>query len=192
MANTQIYQLKITLKHIKPPIWRKVQVKSNITLNELHLILNAAMGWTCSHLHDFTIDDKNYAVPDPEFDIYKKIIDDKKIKLNKVLIFEKTKFTYTYDFGDDWEHEIILEKILPIEENVKYPICLKGKRNCPPEDCGSIPGYENLCKAMKDPTNPEHEEILEWVGGEYDPEYFDLEDINDAIKDPVDNMEDFL
>ena len=91
---------------------------------------------------------------------------------------EKFKFLYEYDFGDGWEHELLLEKMLPKDMETRYPICLAGKRACPPEDCGGIWGYSDFLAAIRDPTHPEHDEMLEWVGGEFDPDAFDADEVN--------------
>lgn len=105
----------------------------------------------------------------------------KKARLKKHMRREGQKFRYEYDFGDGWEHEVLLEKILPVAAGVQYPRCLKGKRACPPEDCGGAWGYEDLLKALADKNHPDHEMYLEWLGGEFDPEEFDLEWINEML-----------
>ncbi len=179
---SNIYQLKITLKGSKPPIWRRIQVNSDITLHKLHKIIQIVMGWYGGHLHQFIIRGKYYGIPDPEIDFYD-VKDERRVKLNRLVSKEGEKFIYEYDFGDDWEHVILLEKILPPEPEKHYPICIKGKRACPPEDCGGIWGYEEFLKAIKDPNHPEHEEMLEWIGGDFDPEEFDLEYVNEILKE---------
>ena len=173
------YQLKISLNNIKPPIWRRVIVDSNITLPNLHKIIQTVMGWTNSHLHQFVKDDKYYSAPDKES--FMEYIDYRKIKLNQILTKEKQNFIYEYDFGDGWEHKIILEKILDTY-NQKKPICIEGERNCPPEDCGGAFGYEDLLKIISDPNNDGYEEMNEWLGSEFDPEYFDLKVVNELLK----------
>ncbi len=175
-----IYQLKISLGESKPPIWRRIHVKSDITLAKLHDIFQIAMGWTNSHLHQFIIHGVEYGIPDPDYDM--DMEDEKKVKLGELIFAEKEKFFYEYDFGDSWEHEILVEKILPIEKGLHYPICLKGKRACPPEDCGGIWGYSEFLEAIEDVNNPEHDDMLEWVGEEFDPETFDIDSINQGLK----------
>jgi Plasmid pRiA4b ORF-3-like protein len=175
-----IYQFKVTLRDIKPPIWRRIQVTSEITLGEFHEILQTAMGWFNGHLHLFEIQGIEYGQPAPEYDW--DVRDESKVKLSRVVTGEKCKFRYTYDMGDGWEHEILLEKLLPAESEVQYPICIKGKRACPPEDCGGPWGYPEFLEAIQTSTHPEHESMLEWVGGEFDPEAFDLEEVNEALK----------
>lgn len=180
IKKTESYQLKITLNHIKPEIWRRVIVDSNIKLPDLHKIIQTVMGWTNSHLHHFIKDKTIYSEPDDESFI--EYIDYRKIKLKEIISKEKQSFKYEYDFGDGWEHKIVLEKILE-NHNQKYPVCIDGKRNCPPEDCGGPYGYENLLDALSNPKHEEHENILEWLGGGFDAEYFDIEEINEMLKE---------
>ena len=178
-----IYQLKITLKDFRPPIWRRVQVKSNITLGKLHQIIQASMSWTNSHLHGFSIGGVEYGQPVPELDL--EIKNEQKVKLDKVVTGEKKKFLYTYDMGDSWEHEILVEKVLPYDPLVRYPVCLTGKRACPPEDCGGVWGYAEFLEAITQPDHPEHESMLEWVGGAFEPDAFILSEVNQLLQQIV-------
>ncbi len=180
-----IYQLKITLKDFRPPIWRRVQVKSNITLGKLHQIIQASMGWTNSHLHGFSIGGVEYGEPLPELEL--EIKNEQKVKLSKVVTGEKQKFFYTYDMGDSWEHEILVEKVLPHDPLVCYPVCITGKRACPPEDCGGVWGYADFLEAITQPDHPEHESMLEWVGGAFDPDAFILSEVNQLLQQIVGN-----
>ncbi len=179
-----VYQLKVTLKGIRPPIWRRFQVTDDITLAKLHRILQAIMGWEDYHLHLFEIGGVNYSVPLPgepdplDFDTK----NENGVKLSRLAPAEKSRFIYEYDFGDSWTHEILVEKILSPDPEVKYPVCIKGKRSAPPEDCGGVWGYEEFVEAICDPDHPEHEEYLDWVGGDFDPEKFDLEKINRELR----------
>ncbi len=175
----QIYQLKITLRGSKPPIWRRVLVPGQATLYQLHWIIQMAMGWTNSHLHQFIIGGEYYREPSP-FD-FEPVMEERKFKLCELIPFEKARFIYEYDFGDSWEHVILVEKIIPPEPDVRYPRCIKGKRACPPEDVGGIWGYEEMLAALKDPSHPDHEMYVEWVGEDFDPEEFDLEWVNDDL-----------
>lgn len=179
-SKDSIYQLKITLREIRPPIWRRIQVPGTITFHELHLIIQRAMGWWNEHLHQYIINNVYYLEPDP--DTSPEDIDERKAVLAQVVRREKAKFLYEYDFGDDWLHDILVEKLMNPEPGKQYPICCAGKRACPPEDCGGPWGYYNLLEAVGDPSHPEHEELLEWVGGEYDPEAFDLNEVNEELK----------
>ena len=174
-----IYQLKITLKYSRPPIWRRIHVSADTRLGELHDIIQTAMGWSDDHLHQFIIGDTSYGMPDPHFP--GDIKSERNVRLDGVAA-EGDTLIYEYDFGDGWVHEIEVEKVLPAEPGKRYPLCLAGKRACPPEDCGGMPGYERLLEVLRDPKHEEHEEMREWAGEDFDPEAFDLNKINRALK----------
>lgn len=174
-----VYQLKITLEDAKPPIWRRVQVRDTATLQQLHQIIQLAMGWTDSHLHQFMIQGVEYGQPLPEYDF--NVRNERTVKLNQLVTGEKFKFRYTYDMGDCWDHQILVEKILPPEADRRYPICLTGKRACPPEDCGGVWGYAEFVAAIQDSAHPDHEQMLEWIGGHFDPNEFDLDEVNEQL-----------
>lgn len=180
-----IYQLKITLRGIRPSIWRRLLVASTVNLEDAHVILQIAMGWTDSHMHEFTKGSDRYGVADEDFpsDIH----DEANYRLDQILKAEKEKLIYTYDFGDSWSHEVVLEKILPFKAGVVLPVCLKGSRACPPEDIGGIMGYAMFLDAISDPAHPEHKNMLEWIEedfvGNFDPEYFDLAQVNEWLKE---------
>jgi Plasmid pRiA4b ORF-3-like protein len=160
-----------------------VQVRSDELLEHLHYVIQLSMGWTNSHLHSFTIQGEEYGVPMPEFDADGFAPrDEKKVKLSKIILGEKFKFSYLYDFGDSWEHEILGEKVLAGDPEIEYPICIKAKRACPPEECGGTWGYQNFLEIIQDPEHPEHEEMLEWVGGSFDPEDAELDEANQQLK----------
>jgi hypothetical protein len=178
-----VYQLKITLRDIRPPIWRRVQVRSDSTLGHLHWVIQFSMGWTNSHLHSFSIQGVDYGVLLPELGFDEMGVEDEQsVKLSKVIPGEKFKFSYLYDFGDSWEHEILVEKVLEADPEINYPICIKAQRACPPEDCGGAWGYQEFIEAIQDADHPEHEEMLEWVGGVFDPEEAELNEINPLLK----------
>ena len=178
-----IYQLKVTLRDIRPPIWRRIQVPADVTLYRLHLTLQAVMGWENEHLYEFVrqtgLGRLNYGEPDPDYG--REIRSARRTRLNEVAPAEKARLVYKYDFGDGWEHDILVEKVVPREADARYPRCLAGRRACPPEDCGGTWGYESLLGAIADPDDPEHASMLEWLGGEFDPEAFDLDAINRAL-----------
>ncbi len=178
----KLYQLKITLIDSKPPIWRRVLVRSDIDLPKFHHVLQAAMGWEGAHLHAFRSGHEMYGEPDEDMDFMKS---EARVKLDKLLRKEKDSIVYEYDFGDGWLHKILLEKIA-YEENIKTPICIKGKLACPPEDCGGIYGYYDLLDTLSDPGNPDYENMLEWVGGEFDPEAFSIEEVNGRLSNLAD------
>jgi Plasmid pRiA4b ORF-3-like protein len=182
-AGDSVYQLKVTLKYSKPPIWRRIQVPADISLGELHNILQTVMGWEDDHLHSFTAGGIDYGppLPDTGFGLGLRMRGEAQAKLNKVAPGENSRFVYEYNFGDSWEHEILVEKILPAEEGGRYPICIEGKRACPPEDCGGAWGYAEFLEAIADPKHPEHEDRLDWVGEDFDPEAFDLAAVNEQL-----------
>lgn len=180
-----IYQIKVTLKGAKPPIWRRFQMASSDTLEELHLVLQIVMGWANEHMHEFTHQQQRYGVPDQDYP--SDIIEESNHTISHLLKNEKDKLSYTYDFGDGWQHDVVLEKILPFEHDAILPHCIKGKRACPPEDIGGLGGYENTLQILSNPSAPEYEETLEWLGGEFDPEYFNLTDINLILNDCFNN-----
>jgi hypothetical protein len=178
-----IFQLKITLNDISPPIWRRIHVNSDTLLFDLHKIIQTTMGWTNSHLHQFVYNDRLYCNPEyeEEWDDSRQV-DYSKVRLDKILLSVNQHIIYEYDFGDGWEHIIELEKIIPVDIKMKHPICIDGKRNCPPEDCGGPGGYEDLLEAIKNPENEEYESMLEWVGDDFDSEYFDKNETNEVLR----------
>lgn len=177
-----IYQFKIVLNEIKPAIWRRFQVKSDITLLRLHEIIQMVMGWSNSHLHQFRIKGYCYLPPDPDWDPSPTDRDDAKTKMADVINNIGQKFIYEYDFGDSWEHTLTLEKIEPAQQEKYYPVCIEGKQACPPEDCGGPFGYEEFLKALADPKHEEHELYTEWIGGKFDSELFELEWANEVLE----------
>jgi DNA invertase Pin-like site-specific DNA recombinase len=178
-SNQTVYQLKITLKNIRPPIWRRIQVLSSTTLQQLHLIVQEVMGWDNYHMHSFSIAGIDYGQPEPEFNVRS----EKTVKLSQVVKGEKSKFFYTYDFGDSWEHEILVEKELPSTPDTNYPVCITGKRACPPEDCGGSWGYAELLEIISDPSHPEYEERMEWLGESFNPDTFDINEVNQRLQE---------
>jgi len=169
----KIYQIKISLKGITPPIWRRIEVSSDIDLEQFANNLIDAMGWHGSHLMCFEIGGEEYFRDEESVhDLGGKLMH--KTKLNKCLSTPKQKIRFAYDFGDDWQHDVVLEKILEVSPGVQYPRCTGGKRHCPPEDCGGVWGYQEILEALKDPENPEHKELLEWVGEGFDAEGFEV------------------
>ena len=183
MAKNQVYQFKVTLRGIRPPIWRRFQVTDDLSFYQFHRVLQEVMGWYGGHLHLFDLN--GFQITDAET-LDEGFIDgedERKARLKQHVRQEGQKFRYAYDFGDDWDHEVMLEKILPVEAGVVYPRCLKGKRACPPEDCGGVWGYEELLEILADPEHAEHATYMEWVGDEFDPEAFDLEELNEILEE---------
>lgn len=176
-----IYQIKIALDYIRPPIWRRVQVSDDMTLAGLHDVVQVVMGWYNCHLHEFKVAGERYGSPMDD-DWYDAPTDDEsQVTLAELSLREKAKFRYVYDFGDDWRHTLTVEKIVPAKPGVVYPICLKGKRACPPEDCGGAWGYERVLKAQAQPNDPDNAQRLEWLG-DFDPEAFDLDAVNARLQ----------
>lgn len=176
MAMENVYQLKITLRDVNPPVWRRVLAPSVLTLAQLHAVLQAAMGWEDCHLHEFHVG--GLAIGAPDSDAPRTLINEKKVRLLDVLDKVGAKGVYSYDFGDGWEHSIVVEKIFTPEPGVAYPVCVAGKRCGPPEDSGGPFGYQSLLEALSDPKHREHKTMREWIGGDFDPEAFSLDDVN--------------
>lgn len=175
-----IYQIKITLDGLRPPLWRRVLVSANISLPTLHRLIQTVMGWEDAHLHAFRVGETAYGQPDTGVDDWMQ--SETGIRLAQIAPAVKSKFRYEYDFGDDWQHTVVVEKTLPAEEGRAYPLCLTGKRACPPEDCGGPWGYAELLEAISTPEHKEHAELRDWVGEEFDPEAFDLDAVNAELR----------
>jgi hypothetical protein len=177
-AGAPVLQLHIGLAESKPPIWRRVQVPASLTLRRLHAVVQAAMGWTDSHLHMFTHGDNRYGEAEPEL----MLTDDTTTTLRELALAEGETLSYEYDFGDGWEHVIQIEKVLDADPGLRYPVCLGGAGACPPEDCGGVWGYQDLLATLADPRHDEHEHLRGWLGLEpghdFDPHRFDLDDAN--------------
>ncbi len=178
-----VYQIKIVLQGSSPPIWRRFQVNSDITLAWLHHCIQVVMaGWDDYHLHEFEIKGRRYGpscAPDG-CDLDTDALDESTFSLSQVAGPGDT-IRYTYDFGDNWTHKIKVEKELAATADKTYPVCLTGKRACPPEDCGGLWAYAEFLEAVSDPNHPNHEELLDWIGGDFDPDRFDLEEINEDL-----------
>ncbi len=172
------YQLKIVLEGSKPPIWRRVLI-ADCTLDVLHQIVQAAMGWTNSHLHMFEYGGDRFS--DPRFELDAAEFDETQVCLSQLVADGCQKLRYCYDFGDDWSHSIKIEKTLPPLPADQSPKCIKGEGACPPEDCGGIWGYYEFLHAIRDPKHKRHEEFVEWAGKDFDPNDFDIEEVNEAL-----------
>lgn len=172
-----VYQFKISLKEIEPLIWRRIQVPVKYSFWELHIAIQSVMGWLDYHLHQFHVinptTEELECIGNPGDDQFEeplilpsweKFIADYFV-LNKNIVYE-------YDFGDSWEHDIVLEKILPKQVSLRYPICLEGERACPPEDCGGVGGYENFLEIIKNPKHEEYKATRTWAGRKFNPEVF--------------------
>ena len=166
--------------YTRPPNWCRLRLLAGLTLDALHDVLQGTMGWDDTHLYEFRIGQRRFGQPHSNDRLMGLAPPgNKRTKhLYRVLGKVGAKAMYTYDFGDSWEHVIVVEKVLPPEPGVAYPLCVGGKLQGPPEDCGGVPGYYNLLEVIGDPTHEEHEEMLDWVGGDYDPEAFSVDDVN--------------
>jgi len=182
-GTTSIYQLQITLLGVTPAVWRRVLVPGNVNLPKLHRVIQRTMGWSNTHLHKFEFKEKRIS---PEEHL-KKFFEPRPAAQPKTLAGRVpnrgSKFKYIYDFGDEWVHEVLVEKLLLQDAATPpLPVCVAGQRACPPEDCGGAWGYKHLLEAIDDPCHPDHEERLDWLGDEFDPEHFDVEAVNGRLK----------
>lgn len=173
-----VYQVKITLLGVEsPPVWRRVLVPAGIRLNRLHEVIQAAMGWQNAHLHAFVDGQTYYGVPDPELPFR-----DEGATTLADLAMPGGRLLYNYDFGDDWDHEILIEEATVATPNGHYPQCVAGQSACPPEDVGGAPGYARLIQILADPGHEEHQDMLDWLGlddsGQFDPARFDPAEAN--------------
>jgi hypothetical protein len=176
----EVYQLKVTLLGTSPPIWRRLLVPADLTLAQLHDVLQAAMGWQECHMHEFSAGGRHFGRPNPEdrFMGMPPVENERTVHLSRVLGRVGAKVAYTYDFGDSWEHSIVLEKRLCVAPTTAYPVCTGGERACPPEDCGGIGGFYDLLDALKDPAHEQHDEMNDWVGDDYDPDALSIDVVN--------------
>lgn len=170
-SSKNVVRLKVTLSGTKPPVWRRLPVSGTMTPGGRRQAIQAAMGWHDSHLHAFVIGGGQYGDRHTVDDV----ADENRVTLNGLLKSGVARFAYTYDFGDNWEHSVAFEKSGPAVKGVSYPVCITGKRNCPPEDCGGVWGYEELLAILADPAHPERAERIDWIGEEFNPDEFDLE-----------------
>lgn len=171
-----IYQLKVTLRHSEPAIWRRILVYGDISFYDLHDILQVVMGWEDEHSFQFILDEITLAPEDVAREFGYRDADE--VLLDELLTDEPMRFIYEYDFEDAWEHTVMLEKRVPFQEDQVYPICVEGARACPPEGVGGIWGYKDLLDALADPTHELHDEMVDWVDEDFDPEAFSAEEVN--------------
>lgn len=183
-ARRPILQFKVQLRDIKPAIWRRIEIPGSYTFWDLHVAIQDAMGWLDSHLHAFRIGDRRthaeieIGIPDPDgFEGDPERLPGWRVPVMEYLAEAGDRAQYDYDFGDGWEHDLLLEELTPRQAKTKYPRCLAGSRACPPEDCGGPGGYAQLLETLANPADPEHESMLEWLGGPFDPEAFDPREV---------------
>ncbi len=177
------YRLKITLGEIRPPIWRRILVP-DISFARLHEILQAVMGWRNYHLYLFEIDGVSYTDPESAAEMGMEVADE--AALGSVLRPEGGRFRYLYDWGDRWEHDIVVEAVLPLGAEQVTPACLAGKRRCPPEDLGGDTRYDWFLEVLGDPRHEERVEVMRWMRvcnyRPFDPEAFDRDAVNKALR----------
>jgi hypothetical protein len=175
VENDYVYQFRIELLGIEPPVWRRIQVPASYTFWDLHIAIQDVMGWCDYHLHAFQVVgfEGIIGIPGDDWDEENPTLPGWEVQIADLFSEGKPLAAYEYDFGDSWVHEIRFEGYHPVEQNQDYPCCLGGARHCPPEDCGGVDGYEDFLRVMSDPTDPEHESMVEWAGGAFDPEEFD-------------------
>jgi len=184
-AKASVFQLKVTLGEVTPPVWRRVRMPGDIKLHECHELLQVLMGWTNSHLHRFKIDGQEFA---PKWSEYEMTVvrDERRVTLERAVKLAGESFQYDYDFGDGWKHEILIEETLPWEKGSWIPVCLAGAGACPPEDCGGPYGYADLLEAVADPNHEQHEELNVWLNGDrnikFNPGHFNLALVNKFLK----------
>jgi len=178
-----IYQIKIKLLNFKPWIWRRVLIPGVANLRDLHRIIQATMPWEGGHLHQFVIGEERYGPSMAEMGggWGEEALDEKKFTLDKLALQPKHSFRYEYDFGDDWAHELKVEKIIAPDLGQSYPICLAGENAAPPDDCGGAWGYAELLEILADPKHPEHKNRKEWLGKKFDPTKFEVNAINQNL-----------
>jgi len=173
-----IFRVHVLLKEIDPPIWRRIELSSQTTLKQFHRILQIAIGWENSHLHEFTIDGRRYGVPDPQYDEPGNVTPEGRARLSDVLPIPESQMLYVYDFGDFWQHEVCLEAIFPAQPEIDYPRVLSGARSCPPEDCGGTRGYSDLLEVLTDPTHEDFQHMRDWAGERFNAEVFSTREPN--------------
>jgi len=177
LRNTDVVQIRITLRDVEPPVWRRVEVPASLTLKRLHETIQGAMGWLDRHMYEFRVGQRRYgdpAIVGPEPDLANAAF----VKLSSLVENGVARFLYVYDFGDDWRHDITVESVRPAEPGVDYPVFVDGARHCPPEDCGGPPGYQGFLETMGNSDHPEHEEALDWYGEPFDPDDIERDSID--------------
>lgn len=173
-SHSRILELRITLRDIEPEVWRQVLVPDDFSLDEFHRVLQESFGWMDYHLYSFRLDGVEYEAPDEEAEGR----DATQTTLASLALQAESALEYTYDFGDDWVHDIRLVAVHPRNPDVSYPRCVDGGRAGPPEDAGGPLGYADLLRSLADPTDPEFLASRTWVGAHFHPDTFDLRATN--------------
>jgi hypothetical protein len=178
---SNLLQFKITLDSIEPPIWRRFEVIDELTFYELHQVIQVVMGWENCHLYEFVYEEVS-TIGDRQLLDRSGVVDDVDISLDSIFDDPGLEMRYSYDFGDGWDHTLLLEKITQVDKPKYLAKCLEGERNCPPEDCGGPPGYDNLVDVMVNKIQPDYDDLKSWFGSVFKPEKFDLKKINSILK----------
>ncbi len=179
-ATAQAYQLYVELADVRPKVWRRLLVPITIELPRLHVMLLWGTGWDGGHVHEFIFGDANYAAVEPLSDLPDGVMDEQNVSLREAL-GRRQSFVYVYDYGDNWQHKVKVEKIVALDAPISKAVCIAGENACPPEDVGGAPGYEEFLEALADPTHSEHDMLKEWIGRPFDPKAFDLTEINNRF-----------
>jgi uncharacterized protein (DUF433 family) len=179
-SDATIHQIRATILDLTPTVWRRFQVESDTTLYRLHKVLQIVMGWQDYHLHQFTANGIEYGEPDPDYEL--EFRSTRTTRLGQIAPTVGSRFLYVYDFGDHWQHEILVEEIVSPEQGMRYPVCLAGERACPREDAGGVHGYADLLSIRQDPRHEEYEETMMWLGEDFDPDAFDVGAVNRHLR----------
>ena len=179
---SQAYQLYVELEEVRPKVWRRFLVPTTIELPRVHTTLLFGMGWQGGHVHEFLFGHDSYGRKDPPYEPdIPEVMDEANLSLREALGGRKT-FIYVYDYGDNWRHRVKVEKVVAIDTPIDRAVCIGGENACPPEDVGGAPGYEEFLEALRDPSNPEHEDLKAWIGGSFDPAAFDVAEVNERLR----------
>ena len=176
----QILQFRLTLMEVRPTAWRRIQVPADCSLARLHKVIQAVMGWQDYHLHEFTVAGRPYG--DPKVNEDNRVLDDRMIRLQNLDLAIGDRIEYVYDFGDNWQHVLVLEDQMPPDAEAVYPMCVGGECSTPPEDVGGVSGYEEFLEALFDPDHEEHEHMKAWVGRPFDPRDFSVTQVNERLR----------
>ena len=193
MASNHVFRFKVTLLEVEPTIWRRFEVPDTYNFWDLHVAIQDVMGWQDYHLHEFRLQGlENGApvlvgIPDDESDAGRQTLPGWQTAVREYISKRGQMVGYEYDFGDGWEHEVVLEEVLLAEEGIAYPRCVAGERACPPEDCGGPSGYAEFLAAIRDPMHARHTDLIEWIGGAFEAEEFDPSQVR--FDDPKERWE---
>lgn len=177
-CSMEVYAIKVTLLGTRPPVWRRILVDRDMTLCNLHRTLQTVMGWENSHLHQFVLPKQGSR--NPRHGSGTKIVNESRARVGDVIATAGARLLYEYDFGDGWQHELLLEEVLLGDESFQQ-MCVAGERCCPPEDCGGPQGFAEMLAALRDANHPSHAEVYEWLG-DFHPESFSADEINRRLR----------